>query len=112
METGPYAQGVAQKTFLDAVSFLKDRGAEGGRLVSWNPRVLALYTNLESVWYPETSDDGILDSYFSEVNVRRILIYKGDEGDMRYLAPHISRESAHFKLEFHNVDFEIYSVAP
>jgi len=112
METGPYAQGVAQKTFLDAVSFLKDRGAEGGRLVSWNPRVLALYTNLESVWYPETSDDGILDSYFSEVNVRRILIYKGDEGDMRYLAPHISQESAHFKLEFHNVDFEIYSVAP
>jgi hypothetical protein len=109
MEKGPYRAGVGQATFQQLCDFLRTR-TNGRLLVSWNPRVLALYTNLRSAWYPFVDQDEAFDAYLERVHAGYLLVYMGCDDDRQWLLPHIERQSSRFPLLFQNTDFSVYEV--
>lgn len=108
MEKGPYAQGVEQPTFTELCAFLRREVDAQALVVSWNPRVVALYTGLPSAWYPETDDQRAFDLYLDRTRADFVLVYSSGSADQHWLAPHIAREPARFALVFRNADFALY----
>jgi hypothetical protein len=108
MEKGPYARGVAQSTFTSACSFIRANSDRDALIVSWNPRVLALYTDRRSAWYPEAADDAEFDRYLEQIAADYVLVYLAGEEDMQWLAPHIAHEPERFVPIFSNADFVLY----
>ncbi|MGA2118254.1 MAG: hypothetical protein ABSH56_26315 [Bryobacteraceae bacterium] len=110
MERGPFPQGPEQPTFIDLRRYLSAHLDSHDLLVSWNPRVLALYTGLRSAWYPETADDAALDAYLRRTGASYLLLYSGNPEDLALLAPHVAREPQRFAPVFHNSDFVLYRI--
>jgi len=108
MEKGPYRQGVEQPTFLEASDFIRRNVDRDALVVSWNPRVLALYTDRRSVWYPETADDMGFERYLETIRAQYVLVYLMGERDKRWLAPHVTRQRSRFAEIFRNSDFALY----
>ena len=110
MEKGPYKQGVEQASFREACSFLRARVKPESVLVSWNPRVLALYTGLLSAWWhPFTNDDSAFDRYLQRIHAGYLLVYMTGEDDPKWLLPHLERQPNRFPLLFRNSDFRVYA---
>jgi hypothetical protein len=110
MERGPFAQGPEQPTFTDLRLYLANHLDSHDLLVSWNPRVLALYTGLRSAWYPETADDAALDAYFRRTGASYLLLYSGSPDDLTFLAPHVAREPKLFAPVYRNPNFVLYRI--
>ncbi|MGP8243122.1 MAG: hypothetical protein ACLQVN_01225 [Bryobacteraceae bacterium] len=110
MERGPFPQGPEQPTFTGLRRYLSAHLDSHDLLISWNPRVLALYTGLRSAWYPETSDDAALDAYFRRTGASYLLLYSGSPGDQTVLAPHVAREPRKFVPVYRNSDFVLYRI--
>ncbi|MGA2145575.1 MAG: hypothetical protein ABSH49_11510 [Bryobacteraceae bacterium] len=110
MERGPFPQGPEQPTFTELCRYLSAHLDSHDLLVSWNPRVLALYTGRRSAWYPKTMDDGTLDDYFRRTATSYLLVYSGSPDDAIYLAPHIAREPQLFAPVYRNSDFVLYRI--
>jgi hypothetical protein len=108
MERGPFPQGPEQPTFTQLRRYLSAHLDSHDLLVSWNPRVLALYTGLRSAWYPETADDYALDAYFRHAGASYLLVYSGSPDDRAFLAPHVAREPRQFVPVYRNSDFALY----
>jgi hypothetical protein len=111
MKKGAYPAGVEQASFHQACDFLREND-KAGLVVSWNPRVLGLYTDLPSAWYPFVPQDTTFDEYLDRVHARYILIYLGNEDDRHWLLPHIQHQPRMFADVFHNPDFIVYAVNP
>lgn len=109
MQKGAYPEGVEQPTFRQVCDFLRARDDKAALVVSWNPRVLALYTDLPSAWYPFVSQDSLFDQYLEHVHSRYILVYLRSEVDRRWLLPHIERQPQAFADIFRNPDFLVYT---
>lgn len=110
METGSYREGVEQASFRQVCDFLRTHENSAGLLISWNPRVLGLYTNLPSAWYPFVAQDAAFDDYLARVHANYVLVYLGSEDDRQWLLPHLERHPRLFPVLFHNSDFLIYTV--
>ena len=98
-------------TFTATSEFIRRNLQPDALIVSWNPRVLALYTDRRSVWYPETNA-AELDRYLDRIAADYVLVYLAGEEDMRWLAPLIVREPERFTPVFRNVDFALYQRRP
>jgi hypothetical protein len=107
MEKGPYAQGVEQPSFTALCDYVTHNVDHDALMVSWNPRVLALYTDRPSAWYPQNADDHDLDAYLQQIGERYVLVYSGNPEDAGRLGPHLEHAS-NFTPVFHNSDFELY----
>jgi hypothetical protein len=110
MESGPFPQGPEQPTFTELRRYLSSHLNSHDMLISWNPRVLALYTGLHTAWYPETADDAALDAYFQRTGASYLLLYSGNLDDRKYLAPHVAREPQRFLPVYYNSDFVLYRI--
>jgi hypothetical protein len=110
MERGPFPQGPEQPTFAELRRYLSAHLDSHDLLVSWNPRVLALYTGLRSAWYPESADDAALDAYFRRTGTSYLLLYSGSPDDLAFLAPHVAREPQQFVPVYRNSDFVLYRI--
>jgi hypothetical protein len=110
MEKGPYRQGVEQSTFLETCQYIRTSVDVNAMVVSWNPRVLALYTDRTSAWYPYTERDDEFDGYLDRVHAAYVLLYTKGEKDNQWLAPHLTRQKERFQLIFSNADFRFYRV--
>jgi hypothetical protein len=108
MTKGAYTQGVEQPSFGELCSFLRGQDDKAGRVISWNPRVLALYTDLPSAWYPFVPQDEVFDQYLERVHARYLVVYLRSEDDRQWLTPHIERQPGAFADVFHNADFRVY----
>jgi hypothetical protein len=104
-EKGPYPQGIGQPTFASLCAFINQRTSPDDLIVSWNPRVLALYTGRRNVWYPPSGD---LTEYLHSAGADFVLVYAGNPDDVQRLAPALKREPAQFAVEFQNSDFTLY----
>jgi hypothetical protein len=111
MERGPFPQGPEQPTFTELRRYLSTHLDSHDLLVSWNPRVLALYTGLRSAWYPRTVNDAALDAYFHGTGASYLLLYSGSPDDLAFLAPHVTREPHQFVPVYRNSDFVLYRIS-
>jgi hypothetical protein len=107
MEKGPYAHGVEQSTFTTTCSFIRAHLDRDALIVFWNPRVLALYTDTRSAWYPKTSDVEF-DRYLERVAADYVLVDLANEDDRQWLGPHVAHDPARFVPIFSNADFVLY----
>jgi hypothetical protein len=109
MDKGPYAQGVEQATFTELCGYIDDNVNRESLIVTWNPRVLALYTGRRTAWYPEDASDASLDAYFARMRAQYVLVYAGSSQDTAVLSPHV-RRTAGFSQVFQNSDFTLYRI--
>jgi hypothetical protein len=100
MAKGPYAQGVEQATFRPLCEYVTHNVNRDALIVSWNPRVVALYTDRRSAWYPEAASDQELADYLERVGAEYSLVYNG--------RPHMER-AIDFAPVFRNDDFVLYA---
>jgi hypothetical protein len=105
---GAFRAGVEQPAFTELAGFVRQNVDPDALVVSWNPRVLALYTDRRSAWYPRTADDAAFDSYLERTGASFVLVYLAGEEDARWVVPHIARQPAHFLAIFRNADFVLY----
>jgi hypothetical protein len=110
MQKGAYAEGVEQASFRQVCDFLRTQKRDTPVVVGWNPRVLALYTDLPSAWYPFVPQDSAFDQYLEHVHARYVLVYLRNEDDQQWLLPHIQHQTRGFADVFHNSDFLVYAV--
>jgi len=110
MDKGPYRQGVEQATFLETCRYIRAKVDASALVISWNPRVLALYTDRNSAWYPHTESDAEFANYLARVHATYVLLYAQGEKDKQWLAPHVKRQPQQFELIFENADFQFYRV--
>lgn len=111
LDRGPYAQGVEQPTFRSLCDYLDRETDREDLIVSWNPRVLALYTGRRAAWYPERSTPDELEAYLRSVHARYVLIYSGNPGDDVLRSFLKSRPAGEFVAAFVNPDFALYRTA-
>ncbi len=107
VEKGPYEQGVEQASFVDVCNFIRQETRRNALIVSWNPRVLALYTDRKSAWYPETASDREMDTYLRGVDY--VLLYAAHPADRDLIYPHVQTD---FVRVFQNRDFSLYAHPP
>jgi hypothetical protein len=105
IEAGPITGAVAAPSFSEVCRFIRESTDADSLLLSWNPRVFALYTDRRSALYPQTADPGafsaaippgapvLLVSYAREENQDRL------NGVIAKLRP---------SLVFSNSDFRVY----
>jgi len=108
LERGPFQEGVEQPAFLELAAYLQKQVNPDQLVISWNPRVIALYTNRRSAWYPETSDQAVFDAYLSRTGAAYVLVHSTGEEDQRWLEPHVAKHPDRFTEIFHNADFMLY----
>ncbi len=106
-EKGPYAQGVEQPSFIALCDYVTHNVSPEALIVSWNPRVLALYTDRRSAWYPQDSSDRELAGYLQQVGAEYALVYRGNPEDAGQLGP-LLEHASDFALVLHNSDFMLY----
>jgi hypothetical protein len=108
MEKGPYREGVEQATFLEVCRYIRGSVDADSMIISWNPRVLALYTDRTSAWYPYTESDDQFNGYLDRAHASYVLLYTKGQKDNQWLAPHLMRQPERFELVFSNQDFQFY----
>jgi hypothetical protein len=111
IETGPIKEGILQPTFQDVCSFLRDHTPANSLILSWNPRVFALYTNKASALYPQTGDEvGQFDAHIPAGYASVFLVYYRRELDERMLTPYFQANNARLHVVFENGDYRLYEL--
>jgi hypothetical protein len=104
IDTAPILEGVAEPTFQETVSFLKDTPADT-LVLSWNPRVFALYTRHPSALYPQKAGD-----FVNQIPAAQhvLLVRYGRPLDEEKLGPYIATASP--TVVYSNDDFTVYRI--
>src|SRR5207244_952770 len=55
LDRSPLREGVTDPSFGEVSAFLNTQTAPGSLILSWNPRIFALYTDKRSALYPQRS---------------------------------------------------------
>ena len=100
MEKGPYREGVDMPEFQQLVAWVRSNTPPDAMIVSWNPRVLTLYTDRPSAWYPQSPNQ--VEGYLKQIHASYALIYKAVEEDHTLLRPAASAPPV-----FRNAAFEL-----
>jgi hypothetical protein len=111
IETGPIQEGILQPAFLNVCSFLRDRTPANSLILSWNPRVFALYTGKSSALYPPTDDARRFEAEIPRTGSTPVfLVYYHRDLDDRMLAPYLKTARAHLDPVFENGDYKVYAL--
>jgi hypothetical protein len=109
IETGAISEGISQRSFVEVCSFLKQQMPADALILSWNPRVFALYTDKPSALYPQTADPGDFESHIP----RRgpiFLVYYDRDLDRQKLTPYLRFAGPRLHVVFDNGDFRVYAL--
>jgi hypothetical protein len=109
IETGVISEGISQRSFVEVCSFLRQQTPADALILSWNPRVFALYTDKASALYPQTGSPGD----FEDRIPRRgpiFLVYYDRDLDRQKLTPYLREADPRLHLVFENGDFRVYAL--
>ena len=109
IETNGISEGISQKSFAEVCSFLRQQTPADALILSWNPRVFALYTDKPSALYPQTGD---LSDFEARIPRRgpAFLVYYDRDLDRRKLTPYLLQAGPRLHLVFDNGDFRVYAL--
>ena len=106
----PEPDGPEIVSFREAAAWIGNNVAAGEVVVSWNPRVVALYTERLSAYYPTAADPVLFGQYLEKMNAKWVLEFARSETDARWLSPYVASHSDRFDPVWRNRDFTIYRV--
>jgi hypothetical protein len=106
----PEPEGPEIASFQEAAAWIRNNVAAGEVIVSWNPRVVALYTERLSAYYPPAADPASLERYLERMNAGWVLAFARSETDSRALAPLAASRPDRFDRVWRNRDFTVYRV--
>ena len=109
IETGVIGEGVAQKSFVEVCSFLRQQTPADALILSWNPRVFALYTDKASALYPQTGSPGDFEARIPHRSPV-FLVYYNRDLDQQKLTPYLRDAGSRLHLVFENGDFRVYAL--
>jgi hypothetical protein len=111
IETGAITEGVSQTSFVEVCSFLRQQTPADALILSWNPRVFALYTDKASALYPQL---GGPDDFESRIPRRGpvFLVYHNGDLDRQQLTPYLRQAGSRLHVVFENMDFRVYALPP
>jgi hypothetical protein len=109
IDRGPFREGVSQPSFADVCSFLSGRTPSNAVLLSWNPRVFALYTGKQSGLYPQTASPADFDRGIPSTGPVFIVFYSGDP-DRQEVLSYLDYAGSRARQVFANTDFRVYAV--
>jgi hypothetical protein len=106
METGPVTEGIAKPGFQEVVAFLKHTPADT-LILSWNPRVFALYTRHPSALYPQQAT-----SFEAEIPPARgvLLVEYQQPLDHQKLDAYLAHAPVPVPIVFSNENFTVYQI--
>jgi hypothetical protein len=108
LERGPIREGVEQPTFVALCQFLKSDMTQDDVVVSWNPRVLALYTGRRSAEYPRTTSREEFARGLARLGATHLVLYRHHEEDLFWLRPFLQNEAGTARVVYENPDFRVY----
>jgi hypothetical protein len=110
IETGVIREGISQRSFLEVCSFLKKQTPADALILSWNPRVFALYTDKACALYPQR---GATPADFESRIPRHgptFLVYYDRELDRQKLTGYLQQAGARLHVVFENGDYRVYAL--
>ena len=111
LEAGVVRVGVAQASFAEVCGFLRNRTPADAVILSWNPRVLALYTDKRSALHPLTDDPHTFDARTPSGGRTFLVVYEGQPQRQR-VETVLERSGLRWALVFRNSDFRVYERRP
>jgi hypothetical protein len=105
----PVEQGVLNPGFLAAVRYVHTL-PDTVRISFNNPRLLALYTNHLTAWFPKGSPEQVLQ-FLDNVGITHVVIIQEGDDD-RYLGGAIRQFPQRFRAIFKEANCEIFEVRP
>ena len=108
-ETGPVRDGVSQPSFAELCDFLRLNIPPDGLILSWNPRVLALYTGKHSALYPQDSSPEIFQRALP-ASGSRFLVFHQQDLDRQSLSPYLNYAGPRLGKRFENSDFQVFAI--
>lgn len=107
IETGPIREGILEPSFADVCSFVRDKTPADALIVSWNPRVFALYTGRKSALYPQTEK---LREFEKRVphSFSTYVVYYSRQPDQERFRSLIGQAGPAFTPVFTNNDYRVY----
>ncbi|BDC53189.1 hypothetical protein F183_A55040 (plasmid) [Bryobacterales bacterium F-183] len=99
----PLSAGVHQQAFTDVCQFL--RNSPVSTLLSWNPRLFALYTQRPSVLYAKP---GELDKQLASLPGKVAVVFYEHEMDREELGPYLQSHESEWDKTFDNGQFRVY----
>jgi hypothetical protein len=109
LETGTVEEGIAQRSFVEVCAFLKEQSPAEAVILSWNPRVFALYTGRPSMLYPSPQPAG---TFMTRIPARRpllLVIYRA-QTRRETLEELVQRNAPAWRLAYSNSDFDVYAL--
>jgi hypothetical protein len=109
IESSEISEGISRKSFVEVCSFLRQQTPAGALILSWNPRVFALYTDKASALYPQTAAPGDFEARIP----RRgpvFLVYYDRDLDRQKLTPYLEQAGPRLRVVFENGDFRVYAL--
>lgn len=103
-------EGPHLATFQEAAEWLKAHVSPDEVTVTWNPRVVALYTERPSAYYRPVSDPGAFAARLDEVKTKWLLVFERSESDAQWLKPYMMQHPQQFTRVWGNSDFTVYQV--
>jgi hypothetical protein len=110
IETGAIREGISQRSFLEVCSFLRKQTPADALILSWNPRVFALYTDKACALYPQK---GATPADFESQIPRRgpvFLVYFNRDLDGQKLTSYLQKAGPRLQVVFENADFRVYAL--
>ena len=104
----PEPDGPETVSFHEAAAWIRNNIAPGEVVISWNPRVVALYTERLSAYYRPVSDPALFGDYLEELNAKWVLAFPRSESDSRWLSPYVRSHPDRFETAWRNMDFVVY----
>jgi hypothetical protein len=111
IETGAISEGISRPSFVEVCSFLKQQTPPDALILSWNPRVFALYTGRPSALYPQTEDPGDFEPRIPRRGPVFLVFYDRDL-DRQKLTPYLRLAKSRLQVVFENADFRVYALPP
>jgi hypothetical protein len=110
IDRGPIENGIRRGDFLRTCEYIRRHTAPAGVFITWNPRVLALYSGREWALYVETQDPHRFWRYIDRIHATYILLYRGEPADRQWLEPILRKSPDRVRPEFSDGDFELFRV--
>jgi hypothetical protein len=109
IETSAISEGINQKSFVEVCSFLKQQTPADALVLSWNPRVFALYTDKASALYPQAGGPGDFEASIPHGGPA-FLVYYNRDLDRQKLTQYLAQAAPRLQVVFDNGDFRVYKL--
>lgn len=97
-------------TFQEVAGYIRTHAGPGDVVISWNPRVVALYTGRPSAYYPNPADPERIGRYLIDLHAKWVLTFSRSDTDRKWLSPFVTGDAQRFDAVLRNSDFVLYRV--